>query len=460
MKILIYVILSCLYMNISKNIVFPFKKMTIKYSDKTKTINDFIKFSIYTNITMGTPLKNVANFILKGNYEFSFLEIAQLIELNYVSKEIENTLDIFYSPANSSSFEAIDTGNSKYSDIFYFNDFNNKSVSKKLNFIMYRGSKNKLVGLLDIYNSGDLAKIYLMILLKAQDLISGYYMTFIYDTYNQDDIYNYFSDDYNKILGNLILGDSPHEFNQENYKKEDEIKIKGDFNLLINEIKFITKISNFTKSNVNLDFNFNSEFIQGTLDYKSKIDDYFFSDLIYDGICRMGYYQDNIYHEEKIIYSCLNNGKMREELIYFPTLYLKIIEYNLTFLFNYKELFKIYNGRFYFLICFKSGNNNYWEMGEIFLRKYTTSFNYDTKTILFYKTQINNINKITDIPIPEKNQDDQDDQDGQDGQDDQDDIPTPTKSSSSSNTGTIVGIVVPIAIAIIAIIALVCICKK
>ena len=110
-----------------------------------------------------------------------------------------------------------------------------------------------------------------MILLKAQDLISDYYMTFVYDEYKPDDISNYFSDNYNNILGNLILGESPHEFNPAKYKKEDEIKIKGNFNLLINEIKFDTILLDFSKKNVNLALKFTSEFIRGTLDYKAKI---------------------------------------------------------------------------------------------------------------------------------------------------------------------------------------------
>ena len=36
-------------------------------------------------------------------------------------------------------------------------------------------------------------------------------------------------------------------------------------------------------------------------------------------------------------------------------------------------------------------------MGELFLRKYLTSFNYDSKTISFYKTQLDDINKKTDV---------------------------------------------------------------
>ena len=40
-----------------KNLVFPFKKLTIEYLNEIKTISDFINFNIYTNISMGTLKK-------------------------------------------------------------------------------------------------------------------------------------------------------------------------------------------------------------------------------------------------------------------------------------------------------------------------------------------------------------------------------------------------------------------
>ena len=38
-----------------KNLLFPFKKLTIEYLNKTKSISDFVHYNIYTNIEMGTP---------------------------------------------------------------------------------------------------------------------------------------------------------------------------------------------------------------------------------------------------------------------------------------------------------------------------------------------------------------------------------------------------------------------
>ena len=105
--------------------------------------------------------------------------------------------------------------------------------------------------------------------------------------------------------------------------------------------------------------------------------------------------------EVKILYILCNNSEiLKEKVKNFPTLYLGIKQYNLTFLFNYKELFKLYNKRLYFLILFKNDSSTNWDFGELFLRKYTTSFNYDSKTVSFYKQQVKEINNKTDIPEP------------------------------------------------------------
>ena len=56
-------------------------------------------------------------------------------------------------------------------------------------------------------------------------------------------------------------------------------------------------------------------------------------------------------------------------------------------------------------------------MGEIFFRKYLTSFDYYSKTIAFYTTQIDNINKKTDIVSPDEPDSDDKSDDPDDGKD-------------------------------------------
>ena len=60
----------------------------------------------------------------------------------------------------------------------------------------------------------------------------------------------------------------------------------------------------------------------------------------------------------------------------------------------------MYNNRLDFLVLFRNYESNTWDLGELFLRKYITSFNYVSKTVSFYKQQIKEINSKTDIPEP------------------------------------------------------------
>ena len=408
--VILIIVLSLINIFECKSVLFPFKKLTIEYLNKTKTISDFIEYNIYTNISMGTPIQKVSFFILKSDKVFSIGEMKLSKENYYIQKEIENVLDIFYAPMNSTSLEELDPYNWKFADIFYFKDLNDKVETRKLNFTMISRSRLKQSGTLDLYSRDrydreDVNNIYVFSVLKANKLIDNYYITFIYDEYDYENNSTYFNDDYNNIFGKLIIGDSPHLFAPEKYKEKDEIKINGEFNLKINEIKFKNNKSNYTEKDINVPIKFTSAFIKGTFEYKNEIDNIFFSDLINKNICRIHYLKDNVDILENIIYSCDNSEIMKKEIKYLPTIYFEIKEYNLTFLFNYKELFKLHNNRLYFLIYFQNNTNQIWEFGELFLRKYITSFNYDSKTISFYKTQLDEINKKTDIPYSDKDSD-------------------------------------------------------
>ena len=145
-----------------------------------------------------------------------------------------------------------------------------------------------------------------------------------------------------------------------------------------------------------MNFDYNSGFIRGSIAFKNETDKLFFDELISQNLCKIDIVNENVAISENIIYSCENNKIMQEKIKNFPTIYFLLREYNLIFSFNYKELFKLYNNRLYFLIIYKNSIRTSWSMGELFLRKYITSFNYDLKIITFYKNQVDEINKKTD----------------------------------------------------------------
>ena len=405
---------------VSKNLLFPFKKLTIEYLNKTKSMADFIDFNIYTNISMGTPRKSVAHFITNGDQLFYYnklrLHSHLSEEFDEIQNKIENSINIYYTPVNSTTFNTIDQYYQVFSDIYSFYDLNQTEKRTKLNFNMNPTEKQtKLYGNIDLYflreDPYEEYNKYIFRMLKDNKLIDDTYFTFIYGEYNIKSGSNYLNDDYNNILGNLILGESPHEFSPDKFKKEDEIKINGQFKLEINEIKLDSKISNYSEENIRLSISFTSSLFRGSHMFKNETDNLFFNDLISKNLCRIDYVDENIYVSQDIIYSCENNNIMQEKIKSFPTLYFLIRPYNLTFLFNYKELFQLHNNRLYFLIYYKTGSFSSWEVGELFLRKYITSFNYYSKTISFYKNQVDDINDKTNIIIPDEESDENTDTD-------------------------------------------------
>ena len=393
-------ILFIIYLNYieQKNIALPFKKLTMEYLNETKSISDFFNFNIYANISMGTPKKNVAHFIAMSNRIFYYDKFK-------LQKEIENSLDIFYNIHNSSTFKIINSSFNFYSDIYHFYNLRQTEKIHNLSFIVYDVKQNyNLTGIIDLNTQessyGSTSK-YIFRELKEADVIDDSYITFLYGDYDLKYNFNYLNDNYNDILGTLILGDNPHIFAPDKYKEEDEVKVNGRYILDIKEIKFISHSFNFSEINKFVSLKFNSEFIKGTIQYKNIIESVFFNELIKANICRTDYVEKNL-NEKYYIYTCKNDTLTWEKLKSFPTLYFEMKDYNLVFLFNYKELFKVHNNTIYFLIYFDGNIYSSWEMGEIFLRKYITSFNYYAKTITFYRTQINEINKKTDIGFPNK----------------------------------------------------------
>ena len=138
-------------------------------------------------------------------------------------------------------------------------------------------------------------------------------------------------------------------------------------------------------------------FIIGTSTYKKKIEKAFFNELINENLCKIDIIEDNINSGEFFVYSCDNNGVMNKNIESFPNLYFEIKINDLIFNFTYKDLFKVFNDRLYFLIIFKNvefaTSGHIWTFGDTFFRKYTTFLNSDSKTILLFRNQINNVNK-------------------------------------------------------------------
>ena len=316
-------------------------------------------------------------------------------------KNFENLRDFWFIEKNSSTLD-INTEKDLFSDVYYFRTLNG-SIIKIDNFEsnILPQDKDKyrcgVIGFSTGWSFGGVTYIDFFKELKKHDLINEITFTIIYEEKDKNFLLNN-----GEYLGKIIIGEYPYIYNKEKFIKGDEIVNNGrDFTLLINKIKYNYNNDFFYEENIEIKISFKTAFIKGSSSYRKEIDTIFFSKLIKNELCTLEHIEENIFINKYLIYSCINDDKFKESLKTFPSLNFEIKTKNLTFIFTYKDLFQLYNNRFYFMIIFKDEKSSKidlsWKLGEIFLRKYLTVFNFDAETISFYRNQVDEANKKSKI---------------------------------------------------------------
>ena len=408
--LLIHISFVYSYLN-NKTVVLPFSKLSVSNiannNEIEKIISGMISYNIYTKIEIGTPPQTVAHFIepTANFFEYKFKSISYI---NDSSLDYENIYkskqNFFYSENSSSTFHNHSDDPRAYTDIIYFNE----SIKTNISFVIYyfnRPEKYKTgcIGLsapIEFYDLDERDRNYFIYQLKRLQLIEDYIWTVRYE--NKDLNYNFKDDD---IIGKIIFGKYPHKYNPDIYNEDELIQIysrtgsffQGFWTLSINQVKLNLTDSSCIEENSTLEFNIMSSYLIGTKNYQTKIESKFFYDLINQKKCKKEYIKESINEKsEYTIYSCDNNKDVYDNYIKkIPELYFVRSINEIYFMFFYKDLFKLINNRWYFMIIFNeqgNENTNKWIMGEVFLRKYVTSFNIDAKTLIFYKNQINSKN--------------------------------------------------------------------
>ena len=406
--IIIRKIIFTLFLINCKNIILPIKRVSFEKFTGKKTIDDYISYSMYTELYVGTPPQKVTHFIEPNDSIFQFRKVP----LQYNSNKFNNSVyiiekeefSLFYTE-NSSSYTGY------YSDIFIFNDNYNKTIEVPgLKFTIYYNNREDkenygIIGLFTMIDPSPLFEdLYSFInQLKAKEIIDDYVFYFIYNNSDKD----YLGD--SKDLGIIHVGEYPHISDEKIYNKNDLIKIysasSSHWSLMIDEIKFIyNDTEQHYENHMECNFDFSSKFIKGTHKYEEFIEKVYFEQLINDNLCEKELISENKNLNNYNIYSCNNTNIIKEKLKNFPILNFTIKNDNLFFGITYNDLFKSFGDRLYFMIIFP--NNKYreesiqWSIGEIFLKKFIPTFNIDAKSISFYKNQINKannyINKIND----------------------------------------------------------------
>ena len=377
----------------SKNIILNINRVSFQDFIGEKKIDDFINYDIYTEIKVGTPPQKVTHFIIPNDRIFQFKKI----EINYNNNKFNTSITKFFEKKfflfNS---DKSSTYTGSFSDNFIFNDNGNEIYN--LNFTIYYNNRNDVnkYGIIGLQTMNDdieknsFKELYSFIYqLKQLNIITEYSFCFLYDEGN-----DIFKSGIN--LGKIIIGEYPHEFKDNKlYKKEEEIKLYSSSNdvwaITSDEIVF----EDYMEYNMRLNFDFNSKFIRGSSNFNKKIKAIFFDVLIEQNLCWSEIISENkgIFTYE--IYSCDNNEIIREKIKKFPKLNFINKNSNLIFSFDYKDLFQLFPDKnvFYFMIIFTVKKYTFltdtWLIGEIFLKKYLATFNLESKTISYYKSQIN-----------------------------------------------------------------------
>lgn len=366
-----------------------------------------------------TPTMFITEWFYNGMYHFTSIG-SKLIE-SYINVGNSKTLikkcnknriysnytlntKSYYKPLNSDTYKEIDryTGN----EIFKFqSNFSHevKIGEKKGEGLDFYFDKNDndyaLCGNIGL-NLDISEKTNLIVQLKKKNYINKYIWTLRYQT-EEDGLIN--------------IGTEPHFYDKENFNYENYCTMKAiptqspetvwSFEMDKVIIDHKNKSTEYPLTDTKVDFLIDRGLIIGTDEYKKKIDEIFFNDLVSKNICHI---ETETFDDEEqgakneyYVYWCNSNSFMGnkytvEKTYYntFPSLKLTLQQYNMIFALNKEDLFFDKYGKAFFLIIFKkSGSqNNIWKLGEPFFAKYQFTFDLDKKTVGFYNKNFKNEN--------------------------------------------------------------------
>ena len=357
---------------------------TNREGDSKNIIKDIFYNLEYANITIGTPPQIIPCHININSRTF-------FISNKYFDSNQSSTYELLFD--DYIYYELVTSGLAVKDKL----KINNKEIY--FNFILANETKKDYnisnLGLLVPKNIDDDDFYSLFASLKKEGLINSFTWSIKYFSNISllDTIYGY--EKSNKAIGELIIGDEPHNYEQNKsiYNETEFIKINTLYNIsLYKDIEF-NSIYLKTKKNKNdkkeqkikihgfyiTEINPDIEFIVGTSYFFSLIKDIFF--INYEDICIEKFLENSKFR----YIECDKDGKFKVSS--FPDIYFENKEFGAVFTLTYEDLF-IYdetNNKYIFLIL-NDRSIPTWIFGSIFLRKYQLVFEAESKTIGYYKS--------------------------------------------------------------------------
>ena len=391
----------------SKIIVIPFRTNT------TENINisqKFLQKYLYTENLIGSPPQTININIFQDEYNFYLGENkCNKIPATYYKCSESST---YKTKTNLIEDEYFGEGYISQEFFSFYNSTNLKSniTSSNLTFFSSKNSKDdekkQICAVLGVRLEPspfdyDYTTSFIDII-KHINLTKDYYWSYIFfekDKNNKIKNIEGINNEYimKNYEGLLILGDAPHEYDNNKYKESDLTNINANkrysdlyWDIVFKNIYFLQKNNSIFNLNVSvqasLDISLN--YISAPFSVFRNITEYFFKDYIDNNKCKINQViNDDIYIYNVI--SCNKKDFNENDIKKFPTIYFEHVDYNYTFNLTCDDLFEEFNDSILFLIYSLENSAINWRFGKIFLRKYKFIFNQIYKTIGFYRNTYN-----------------------------------------------------------------------
>ena len=362
-------------------LVFPLSKVSkeITASDNQTIIIDKLSYSkLYITINIGSKNVNVKALVTQGRNEFI---ITGKNVINHKYNELDSES---YFTNNEVIYFSIGTYNKGFLSTENFNiknDTNNIQIVNDVNFILITETK---------YDSSDTPEGEIGLHLPYLESKEEYNFIMSLKHSNGTKSYNWYFDfdNFYKGEGKMVVDGFPDDLNKK-YKHDNFISIYSplkreytvDWGLIFSDV-YYDEPSLVIKNNVKSQFDFDLGLISATMENGGNmIESLFFNKYIEANIC----HRDTFGIYKEVFYYCNNTNQFDKKE--FKSIYLKDKELGIIFELDYNDLFYTRNNYIYFLITFRQekGDNQFWKLGELFLKKYYIVFNQQAKTVGYYQ---------------------------------------------------------------------------
>ena len=313
---------------------------------------------IYSTFDIGAPKQNI-----KFYYEMNEIESS-------ISQE-------FYFPKRSTTFKLIDykKNNLNFSkELFIFDQ--NKKLDDFIFYLKQKfdSSKRRNYNSLGLGNPKNNSNLSFLSNVNKNGYINKKIFSFLFgeDSFSENRIYD----------GQILIGSYPHDISP--YFNELDlnfISLKGEKWIIeFDTVKYNDE--ELKDKSVQLDINLNV--MIGPEQFRKKLISSLFSDFL-----EKGNYKENSFISDKdgkeyIFYTFDNNIRFKK----IPGLSFFSKALNETFKISFVNLFRKYNGKFYFTIIFSKSPKNIWVLGQQFFNTYKFVFDLDQGKIGYYKTNV------------------------------------------------------------------------